>query len=83
MTRDAVAQQFKTNDLKTKLDADCLRVLENFELPAQRLLCFFDDEDPHPASRSGSLAGTADFTRQSKGAAIFLHTSRDSFLIPL
>jgi hypothetical protein len=37
---------FKTNDLKAILEPLCLRVLDHFQLPAHRLLCFFDDVDP-------------------------------------
>ncbi|HEV8039246.1 MAG TPA: hypothetical protein VGP62_10320 [Bryobacteraceae bacterium] len=36
----------KTKDLKAILEPLCSRVLEHFQLPAQRLLCFFDDVDP-------------------------------------
>jgi hypothetical protein len=37
---------FKSKELEVMLEPVCLRVLERFQLPARRLLCFFDDADP-------------------------------------
>jgi hypothetical protein len=37
---------FKTNELRATLEPLCLQVLGHFQLPAQRLLCYFDDADP-------------------------------------
>jgi len=41
-----VTLKFKTYDLRATLESLCLRVLEHFQLPDLRLLCFFDDVDP-------------------------------------
>jgi hypothetical protein len=37
---------FKTDDLESDRKATCLRVLDQFQLPDLRLLCYFDDENP-------------------------------------
>jgi hypothetical protein len=41
-----VTMRFKTNDLKALLEPLLQRVLEYFRVPALRVLCFFDDENP-------------------------------------
>jgi len=41
-----VKLQFKTNDVRETLELVSQRVLEHFQLPTARLLCFFDDADP-------------------------------------
>lgn len=41
-----VALRFKSNDLRTTLEPPCLHVLQQFQFPDRRLICFFDDEDP-------------------------------------
>src|ERR1700693_4685274 len=37
---------FKTDDSESDRKATCLRVLDQFQLPDLRLLCYFDDENP-------------------------------------
>ncbi len=68
MTRSQ--QRFKTKDLRTTLEADCLRVLEHFELPAHRLLCFFDDEDP-PCFAQRFPGGYRGFHMPVRGSGYF------------
>jgi hypothetical protein len=41
-----VKLQFNSNDGRVVLELASQRVLEHFQLPTLRLLCFFDDQDP-------------------------------------
>ncbi len=45
-TRGRIVLRFKTNEIKANLKDACEKVLEHFNLPDHRLLCFFDDENP-------------------------------------
>ncbi len=59
---------FRTEALKVRLEAHCLRVLEHFELPALKLLCFFDDENPQCFAVLGPYRG---FQMPVKGSGYF------------
>ena len=53
---------FKTERLKADREAVCERVVDQFDLPLLRLLCYLDDEDPANLRNSGGTSAV--FTLQ-------------------
>jgi hypothetical protein len=48
--------QFKSEDLRHRLEPLCRAVLSQFRLPALRLLCYFDDEGPVASCRGSHMS---------------------------